>query len=679
MKPALWLLAGCSVSIAIAQEPSYEEREALCDQFLQARNTVRGGKVQARWLADGSSMRYRQGPRTMFVDPAEGLPRKATKEDRARDPMSAKSSSQGEFKSPAGDRSITYAGRVLVASGAGIEAEVALTEDEGDAVYWRAGPEGWAADGSAYFAMKTDASAVHKLPIVEYREAVESIEFPRYNKAGTAFAQSELAVFHLPGGERTVIDPGSEEDLYIFPLGWREGDAELLFLRMNRCANRLDLMAGDPATGESRVILTDTQQTFVGGLDFVIGGWREYFKPIEGTDRFLWLSERDGWRHIYQYDYDGELVGRVTEGEFPVLRIAGVDAKRGRAYVMANAEERLYDTHLYRADLAGGTLQRLTEGTGEHEVDLSPSLLYFVDVHSSLDRPPTSELRDVEGLLICVLDEADTSPLDEMGAVPPEPFVVKAADGETDLYGVLFKPTYFDPATRYPIIDFIYTGPFITAVPNDFELKTSFLAQRARAMAQMGFVTFIVDPRGTVERSKAFQDASFGRIGEIEIPDHVATLRQLAEDRPYIDLEHVGVRGGSWGGYFTLRAMLTAPDVFHVGVSSAPGELTEAAAINEPYMGLPEDNPDGYAAGLNAPLAGNLAGKLLIVHGTADVNAPFSVTMRMVQALIEADKPFDLLVLPGGTHYFQGAHLRYANKRVRAYFTEHLRGEPSIF
>jgi len=318
---------------------------------------------------------------------------------------------------------------------------------------------------------------------------------------------------------------------------------------------------------------------------------------------------------------------------------------------------------------------RLTDAPGEHQVAIFPSHRFFVDNHSSLDRPPVSELRDTDGRLVCRLAEADVSAFEAEGWYPPEPFVVKAVDGETDLYGLLFKPVWFDPETRYPVVDLIYSGPFMTIVPNDYTLRSPH-ARKAHAMAQLGFVTFVVDPRGTTGRSKAFQDASYGRIGQIEIPDHVATLQQLAAERPYMDLERVGIYGHSWGGYFALRAMLTAPDVFHAGVASAPGELTEAAPINEPYMRLPVHNREGYAAGLNAPLAERLRGKLLLIHGTADVNAPLSTTMRMVRALIDADRPFELLVLPGADHALAAPTFgNYVDKCIFAFFLRHLRGE----
>jgi dipeptidyl aminopeptidase/acylaminoacyl peptidase len=286
-------------------------------------------------------------------------------------------------------------------------------------------------------------------------------------------------------------------------------------------------------------------------------------------------------------------------------------------------------------------------------------------------RPPVTELRDAEGELLLTLAEGDISELEAAGWIPPEEFVVKADDGETDLYGILYKPPGFDHAQRYPVIDFIYAGPFTTMVPHSFAPR-SYVWLRAMMLAQAGFVTFVVDCRGTTERGKAFQDASYGRIGQIEIPDHVATLRQLAAERPWIDMERAGITGASWGGYFALRGMLTAPDVFRVGVAMAPGDLTESPPINEPYMGLPEDNPEGYAAGSNPALAGKLEGRLLIMHGTADVNAPFSTSMRMAAALIRAGKLHDMAVFPQADHYFQGPNMRYVNECLFSYFKEHL-------
>ena len=245
---------------------------------------------------------------------------------------------------------------------------------------------------------------------------------------------------------------------------------------------------------------------------------------------------------------------------------------------------------------------------------------------------------------------------------------MKADDGETDLFGAIYQPADFDSNCLYPVIDYIYAGPFERSVPMTFlpELQ----ALQAEALAQLGFVVVIIDGRGLPGRSKAFQDFTYGRIGQCEIADHEHVIREVARERAFMNLDRVGVIGHSWGGYFALRAMLMSPDFFKVGVASAPGELTEHAMIMEPYMDLPARNPDGYAAGLNAPHAGKLKGKLLLAHGTSDANAPLSTTMRMVAALVAADVPHDLLLLPGEGHSLQ--RNRYWQRRVCEYFLENL-------
>ncbi len=671
----LLLLAAAALPTLLPQLPPVEEREALYQRFRLAPNPFRRFTVRPSWFEDGASFSFRVDGRERVWDHDLGALRDPVESDQERAASAQPRSRFGRYSAPGINRSSWQSAGDILVQGAGIEGVLALTDDAAEDLQWTLEAHAWSADGGALFATRLDATGVHRLPLVDYLQPLETFRTVPYIKTGSAFADLGLVIFRLPGGERVDVDLGAAQPGYAFAVGWRPDADELLYLRMSRDAKRLDLMAADPATGASRVILTERSETFVGGLDFITGGWREQVHLLEGGDGFLWLSERDGWRHVYRYGYDGVPLDRVTAGDFPVETVVGVDHVRGRVFLMAQAEQgRPYDSHLYRTGLDGGPLLRLTEGDGEHRVQMAPSWRSFVDTHSSLDRPPRIELRDADGELLRVLAEADAAPLREAGWSPPEPFVVKAADGVTELHGVIFKPAWFDPAERYPVIDFIYSGPFLTVAPNDFALSTH-LAPYAQAMAQMGFVTFIVDPRGTTGRGKAFQDASYGRIGEIEIPDHVAALRQIAADRPYLDLDRVGVYGHSWGGYFALRAMLTAPEVFRAGVAGAPGELTEAAPINEPYMGLPEDNPDGYAAALNAPLAPRLRGELLMIHGTHDVNAPFSTTMRMVQALIEADKDFDLLVLPGAAHSFQGAHYRYTERRIRDFFLEHLRGE----
>ena len=294
-----------------------------------------------------------------------------------------------------------------------------------------------------------------------------------------------------------------------------------------------------------------------------------------------------------------------------------------------------------------------------------------MDTHSTVARPPVVELRRADGELLQTLSKAKIDVLKELNWKPPEEFVVMAADGQTRLWGVLYKPYDFDPKKKYPVIEVIYGGPKVSVVPKTFTGYKYYYGQ-APALAQLGFITFIVDGRGTPERGKTFQDVVHGNLGRHEIPDHVAALEQLAEKRPYMDLGRVGMVGHSWGGYFTVRAMLLAPDVYHVGIASAApaegGPLTY-------YMGLLQNNREAYEYASNLRLADNLKGKLLLIHGTSDNVVPFSDTMKMADAFIQANKPFDLVLIPDQGHrtWRAGTSGTYWREVVRRYFEEHLK------
>jgi dipeptidyl aminopeptidase/acylaminoacyl peptidase len=387
----------------------------------------------------------------------------------------------------------------------------------------------------------------------------------------------------------------------------------------------------------------------------------------------VWRSERDGWSHLYLYDEEGTLLSRLTEGEAPVDNVLTIDEDNEWIYYLARDDrERPYDVHVHRVDFDGEQHTRLTEETGVHAATFAPGKQYFVDTHSTIDRPPTVELRAVDGTLVRVLQTADISALNALNWRAPEEFQVKAADGESDLYGALYKPYDFDPSLEYPVIDLQYMGNFVQSAPRTF--IAPFLGDDAHALTQLGFIVYIVDARGTTGRGKAFQDFTYNNVGKIEVPDHVATLRQLAATRPYMDTTRVGINGYSWGGYFTLRAMLTEPDVFDVGVSGAPVvDFLAATAPIEPYMGLPQDNPEGYEQGSHLPLASRLKGKLLLVIGTSDVNVTFNHSMRMSNAFIKANKYFDLIVMPGETHGLTPTARAYYREARDRYFVEHLK------
>ncbi len=529
----------------------------------------------------------------------------------------------------------------------------------------------WSPDSLKLASTKVDWRKVPKLPIVHWLKPVEEVEWLHYrpfaSRAGGPSPQTELFILDILSKRQLRVDTGTEPDQYIRFFRWRPDGSELLFLRMNRSFNKLDLLAANPTTGSSRLVLTETEKSWF-SRPHLLG--RRFTLVGEGK-KFIWMSERDGWRHLYLYDLDGTLIRRLTEGEFPVVWVVAVDEKTGWVYFIARGnKQRPYDTHLYRVNLEGKNFTRLTEASGQHAIELAPSKEFYLDTHSTVARPPAVELRRADGTLLQILSEANIDALkEELNWSPPEEFVVKAADNRTDIYGVLYKPYDVDPNKKYPVIDHIYAGPGSIDVQHAFTPRGSWVA---RALTQLGFVTFIVDGRGTGGRGKALLNMVYGNRGRYEIPDHVAALRQLAAKRPYMDLSRVGIFGYSAGGYSTLRAMLQAPDVYHVGIAGGTG----AQAWWEGSMGLPQNNKEGWEYADNLRLAGNLKGKLLLIIGTSDANGHFGGTMRMVEALIRAGKPYDLLVFPEQPHQgvkWATVSRRYRWEAVRRYFQEHLK------
>jgi len=551
---------------------------------------------------------------------------------------------------------------VLAADG-----RVLVARDGEPDIAWKLQRTAWSPDSRHLAVWRRDARAVHKVPIVDYTTALEQVTQVPYVKTGTPLVRTEL---HLaePATGRVVKAALAGDESYDWLAGWRPDGSEALVLRLARDGKRLDLLAVTPATGAVRLIVREERpDSFIADLGFEEGGWQQQVVPL--PDGVLWISERDGWRHVYRYDYSGKLERQITRGSFPVHQVVAVTPRRDAVLVLASAEsDAPYDRLVYRVPMAGGALTRLSADAGMHRASLSPSGRHYIDGHSARTRPRAWDVIAVDGAAAFRYAEADASAVTELGYQPPEAIVTTAADGVTRLHGALFKPVDFDPRRRYAVIDMIYAGPFISVVPWTYVGTSE--SRIADGLAQMGFVVMVLDARGTPGRGKAFQDATYGRFGQLEIPDHLAALDQAAATRPYMDLDRLGVYGHSWGGYFALRAMLTAPDRFVAGYAGAPGDLTEDALCNEPNLGLLAANPAGYAAGSNLALAGNLRGALKLMHGTSDDQAPLSTTMRIADALIRADKRFELLIMPGANHNPEPR--RYYYDDVRRFFADKL-------
>ncbi len=528
----------------------------------------------------------------------------------------------------------------------------------------------WSPNGLRLAALRRDIRGVIKMPIIHWLKTNEEIEWQWYPKAGQPIAKQEVYLIEVATERAVKVDLGDVTDRFTSIIGWQPDGSEVIVARMDREYKQLDFLAANPATGAARLLVSERQPTFIKGIEESpgLGG---LFHLTEDGKRFVLISERDGWDHLYLYDIGGTLVRRLTSGAWPVTELTAIDSKGGWVYFRGHAEPRLYDTHLYRVRLDGSGFQRLTEGPGVHQIVMSPSREYYLDTQSSVDLPPVVELHSADGKLVRVMSRADINDLVKAGWRPPQEFWVKAADGTTDLRGVLYLPPNFDPAQRYPVVEYIYGGPQVVNAPRTFIGNAS-----ALAVSQLGFVTYVVDARGTPERGKAFQDVVYGNFGRNEIPDHVAVLRQLIAQRPYMDSTRVGIFGGSWGGYMTIRALLLAPEIYHAGLSIYPAvDLYDHHQMIEAYMGTPRRNPAGYEYASSPRLADRLRGNLMLIHGTSDVNAPFSATIQMVEALTRAGKRYELVIFPEQNHGFLPKNTPYWLNVMRQFFVEKLRPE----
>ncbi len=421
----------------------------------------------------------------------------------------------------------------------------------------------------------------------------------------------------------------------------------------------------DPETGEQKVLLRESSEQYVDPGE-------TFYRYDNVTGEVIIASERDGWNHLYLYDKNGKLENQITQGSWVVRQIVNVDEKDRRVYFLAGGrekEEDPYQTHLYVAGFDGKGLTLLTPENAHHSADLSPDGAFFVDNYSRPDSPAVSVLRRTkDGSEVRVLEKTDVAALQAKGWKPPEPFRGKAADGTTDLYGLIWRPSTFDPTKKYPIVEQVYTGPQDFFVPKTFG-GTLWL----QPVAELGFVVVMIDGRGTTGRSRAFHQFSYRNLGGA-FEDHVAMIKQMAARFPYMDIARVGIFGTSAGGYGAAHAMLVFPDFYKVCVSISGDHdaRLDKAWWNELYQGYPMQ--DDYAAQSNVTMADKLKGHLLLVHGDIDDNVHPVETMRFADALMKANKNFDMLFVPNMYHGESGPHAAYLIRRRWDYFVQYLLG-----
>ena len=456
---------------------------------------------------------------------------------------------------------------------------------------------------------------------------------------------------------------------------WSPDSKTLAFVSTSRDHKDEKLQVADAATGEVREVYEEKSPT-----QFESGDRRANWHYLPESNEFIWCSERENWARLYLYDLrTGQLRNPITTGDWHVSQVLRVDPRTRQIWFTALGREPgedPYFVHYYRVDFDGRNLTALTPEPGNHAIIASVSGRYFVDSLSTPETPPVTTLRDDSGKVVLRLGQADITKLQAIGWQPPVPIRVKARDGKTDLYGLMYQPSNLDKTRKYPLVVHIYPGPQIGSVGS-----RAFSPARGdtQALAELGFIVVEVDGMGTTLRSKQFHDVSYANMGDNTLPDQVAAVHQLAQQYPWIDIDRVGIYGHSGGGNAAAEAMLRYPDVFKVGIAESGNHDNREYEDDwgERYQGLLVTRPDGstnYDDQANQNLAKNLKGHLLLAHGTIDNNVPPYSTLLLVDALIKANKDFDLLLLPNQKHGY-GPMTNYMTRRRWDYFVRWLLDE----
>ncbi|MBO9672591.1 MAG: DPP IV N-terminal domain-containing protein [Sphingobacteriaceae bacterium] len=450
-------------------------------------------------------------------------------------------------------------------------------------------------------------------------------------------------------------------------IDWKADGSEVAFLSTSRDHKNEKFRIANATTGAVREVFEETIKT-----QYESGQGAINWRYLPASKEIIWYSERDNWGHLYLYDSaNGKLKNQITKGDFVVSRLVKVDEKTRTLYFFANGREKgnPYFSYLYKIGFDGKNLTLLTPETGNHQVVFSPSFKYFVDSYSQPDVPPVTVLRSIDGKLINTLEKTDVSRLAATGWKAPTPVSVKAKDGKTDIYGLVFTPTKMDANQKCPVIDYIYPGPQGGSVGS-----WSFAASRGdnQALAELGFIVVVIEGTSNPDRSKSFHDMSYGNMAENTLPDQIAAIRQLSAKYP-MDTTKVGIWGHSGGGFATATAMFRYPDFFKVGISESGNHDNRNYEDDwgERYNGLVENSD--YEAQANQNYAKNLKGKLMLVHGLMDDNVPPYNTLLVVEALEKANKSFDLVIFPNSAHGY-GAYSPYMMRRRWDYFVQNLLG-----
>jgi dipeptidyl-peptidase 4 len=547
----------------------------------------------------------------------------------------------------------------------------------------------WSPDSKQIATFQHDGRGVRDMVMATTNVGVPRAEVWKYPLPGDSviFRVSRVIVHLRPDGSGHVLRLQMPPDQHrstvsdhiacggeVCDLQWYPDASHVAFISSSRDHKQAWFRVANASTGAVRTLLHETSKTQIGDASLTENLWR----VLPATNEFIWWSQKDNWLHLYLHDLNtGALKNRITTGDGNVDDIVRVDEKARVIYFMSGGRapgRDPYFQHFYRIGFDGRNQALLTPEDANHTVSMSPDGRHFVDSYSTPATPPVTVLRDNAGRLIQTLERADISRLLATGWRPPTPFTVKARDGRTDIYGLMFTPSRLDSTQKYPMINYIYPGPQSGSVGS-----RSFAPARGdhQALAELGFVVVAIDGMGTPGRSKDFMDYYYGRMGDNTIPDQVAGMKEVAKRYPFADTSRVGIWGHSGGGFATASAMFKFTDFFDVGIAESGNHDNRNYEDDwgERYQGLlqKEGQTDNYAAEANQTYAKDLKGKLMLAHGAMDDNVPVYNTYLVADALVKANKDFDLLIFPNARHGY-GPDSQYMMRRRWDYFVKNLLG-----
>ncbi|MGA2712175.1 MAG: alpha/beta fold hydrolase [Bryobacteraceae bacterium] len=518
----------------------------------------------------------------------------------------------------------------------------------------------WSPDSRSIAYLQFDISGEPIFPQVSLLNAHGLLEPERYPKAGDPNAEVRLGVVPAAGGETKWMDLGEPRGFLLARVVWSPDSRAIMGERLNRVQNNLYLMLADPATGAAREILHEEDPRWIN-----IQGEPEF---LGKGDRFLWTSERSGFRHLYVYGIDGKLQKQLTSGDWEVTSVAGVDEDRRRV-LFTSTEESPTERQLYAVSLDGTNKQRLTKGEGTHSISLAPKAGYYLDKYSSLANPTQQTLYKADGTELREYKAADRTASNEFDILPAEIVKVKASDG-TLLYARMIKPAGFEAGKKYPAVVMVYGGPGFQSVRNAWQGLSW-----DQALAHKGFVIWQLDNRGSAGRGHQFESAIWHDMGAHELSDQKEGIQYLIA-QGFVDPQRIGLYGWSYGGYMTLYTVTHAPGLIKAAIAGAPvtNWRNYDSIYTERYMGLPQDDGEGYKVSAPALSAAGLEGtKLLMIHNVEDDNVHFQNSVQMAEALEKADKQFYMLVFSQKTHGVSGPEYKQLLDETTTFFEEHLK------